>query len=412
MKLKRYKLLINYKISLIRIIGFFGVDLLRISERIINKKNNYFFNAFISKSDQKDFTLDEDFVRNLISKRFKYKHLHDELISILTKLYLLRISHKREILESSKMKALENLVINSEVLSIEERFFISKFLSRLGLFSVANCIENKIFYKSKSFSNISTIYDIFQIVKIELYSNPREFESYLKKIKLYKHMDKFFNISLIMDLFVVNFKETNKLSNLILGPLRDQVQYDDLLNYNCMLVKPNKYELNKIDLTNLINKLYLYVHKTYSPEYINLANVINVVEYSDRVTSTSTLTMSYSSNFYLINGFPHHLQRVLLHQILEKKQRRFLIDHFSFYLSHVLSSPNYLFPQKNVEKMTHQELNHLIWHHGWHDLLSNFRFGLFLHDNDIIESRSELLSNILDMSVEEYALNLEKLYSN
>lgn len=399
----------DFKIKLVRIIGLFGIDLFQISERIVNQRSLSFFNGFISKSNECGFILEQDLIRGLFRTRFKQKDVHDNLIEVLTDLYISRIIDERLILEKPEMKFIENLVMDNENLYFEDLFLISKLLSRLGLFSVANNIEQKTYSRLKLINTNSTIYDIFQSIKIELFSNPLGVELYLNNLKLIRHMNKFYDFELFLRLFTASL---TKPSNLILGPLRDSLNSEDLRNYNCIILKPNRVELEKISSISFKKKLYLYSsYKSISPEFLNSENIINVVEYYDKVNSSTKLKMSFNHNFYLINGFPQHLQRSIMHQIMGLKQKKFIIDHFSFYLSNNLSAINYEFPYINVDKMTQRESNHLIWENGWHDLLSNFRFSKFLYNNNIIESRSVSINNILNMSVEEYALNLEKLYS-
>lgn len=406
MNIKLRKTLIVFSI---RFLGFIGLELFSLSERIVNIRNTKFFNKFTSgskESNKQEFILDYDFIKKTISKRFKKNKLDIEVIELLSKLFVSRVEGNKIDISISQKKLIIEGIINNELLELVDLFLLSKFFSKLGVFSVAEGIESHTLTNLEDGNSWSTVYELFQIIKLKLFKDYNESLRLVTKFNLLRFMQKKYNFDDFQFLFTA--KEVNP-NYLILGPLRAEILDEEMDLNICMIIKPTETEMIRISSRPLINKLFLYTIRKLRIDYLDLRNVINVVEYHDK--HKGIVKIKHNLNFLLINGFPQHLQRLLLHQITDIKNHRFKIDYFSFHLSDVIYPPNHSSPEKILAELSNKQIHQKLWRDGWHDLLSNFRFSKYLYLANVISTTSDSLNEILQMNQETYAVKLEKLYT-
>ena len=399
---------IKKKIILITIIifGKFGIEIFHLSERINNRKSELFFRRF-NKNDN-SLISDSNLVKKIISKRIGGK-VEDSFIEFLVDAFKIRFDvQKNDDFHSRNQIHIKNMFTNNN-LKIQDFYLISKYFSKLGFFIFSNEIVKHV-EKNLTENDYFSIYSLFQKIKVMLQYSPMELISYLQKLYLYNHFVNFFQLDVFINKFDNNHS-TRKDIIYVLGPLREE---KNLFNYHSKkvaLIKPNIYE------TKLLSELsyrrcYLY---SYNP-IPNLAFAgdvnVNVIDYHSKKNGDLVDKMNYYTQFLLINGYPQHLQRVLIHQLFETPNNYFSLEFVSFYLSDVQYSTTYLYPSKPMSAQNNNEILEFIWWNGWHDLIANFKFCKLLYEKGFLINNSDLVENIIQMDIDKYVNQMEKFYSS
>lgn len=393
-------------ILVLNLCALFGIELFHYTERINNRRSEFFLSKFVDSETNNNFIVNEFLVRNLFIKRFGRNRLDDEFLEYLIEVYIKRLSGVPLKKTNSELNILNNQ-FNRKTLKVKDYFLLSKFLSKLGRFVLANRIDDMI--KSIVMTmEFHSIYSLFQTIKFKLYYNTQSLETYLEDYSLTNYFNKFYLINTLLD--KVNFSlRSNEGYLKVLGPLRENFSTDISKNSRFALIKPNINEINI--LNNLeFNHCYLY---SYEPlkNILDISNrVLNVIDYHSKSNDKSVLNMNYYTQFLLINGYPQHLQRVLIHQIFQTPNIYFSLDYVSFYLSDKQYSENYLYPNKKISDKTKIEIHSFIWWNGWHELLANYRFCKFLNENKLFVKNSESVNELINLTVEQYAQEMEIFY--
>jgi hypothetical protein len=388
-------------VILVKSMGIIGIDLLQVSEQINNFRANLFFNSLKRAGSSNE-------VKKIIIKKFS-KILRDEHIEFINTSYINRMIR----FDSNKSSQLVDFgSILYDCKRISDYFLLSKLLSRLGLFSYANLIED-ITINCVLNNDFYSFYSLFQKLKITMYYDSESLLALIDQLRLSKHVNSFLKLNKMLEFFSNVEIERKKLT--ILGPLREM---DLVKNHvgNIAIIKPNSDELDYI-CNQSINLYYTYTsrpHKNLNNLQNNFYNVVDIIK--DKKTDFSgsdnlELIDKYLLR-YLINGYPQHLQRLLLHQIHQGKFNQFGLHYFTFYLSDKLYSDNYSKNRfNNSFSSSIEEINNFVWGIGWHDLLANFRFIKILHKQGALKNNSVEITNLLRMSVKDYANKLEKIYN-
>lgn len=396
----------KYVIFIIKFFGAFGFDVFHLSERIINKNSEVFFGRFTTKNNN-SLMNDPDLVKDILYKNFSGK-VEDGFIDFLVTTYLLRINGQRDETFSNNSKIHLNNLFAFNRLKPKEFYLISKYFSKLGYFELSNEIVKYVegFFIENDYNSI---YSLFQKIKILLHYKSEELVPYLSRLNLINHFNLFYHL----DVFL-NKLDDNKISHnnqlYVLGPLREEENLFSYKDKKIALIKPNP---NEIELLNELNysKCYLYSYSPISNILLTGDSVINVIDYHSKKNGQLVEKMNYYSQFLLINGYPQHLQRVLIHQLYETQNKYFSLDFVSFYLSDIQYSNNYLYPSKPISAKSNSEIQHFIWWNGWHDLIANFKFCKLLYEKGLLINNSDLVENIIRMDVDDYVYEMEKFYS-
>lgn len=403
----------NIILLVVRLIGTLGIDLLHFSERLVNKRSEEFFLNFLTNEVEPvgvvdmTFTNDAKKFKKILVQHFGIGKLSNNLMNFLTDLYLSRVEGREFIMD---VYNIDNLIRQFELnrLRIDENFLLSKIFSKLGRFVLSYEIETRVIASVDS-EKFKSIYELFQFIKVKFYNSPIDLKAYLKELKLINHFNKFYSY----DFFLNKLEEVDINADIekihILGPLRDDLSDYKTKRKPLILIKPNLSEIEFIK-SNKIKNAYLYSHIPIMEFSKNRHGIINVVDYNKRNNSNHLITISYISNFLLLNGFPQHLQRVLLHQIFQTDNLNFNLNFFTFFLSDKQYSDNYLYNAKPISVRTPLELHRYVWGNGWHSFLSNFRFIKFIEKNGFISSDTKQMENLLKLNLAEYALQMERFY--
>lgn len=392
-------------ILMINFFGLFGFDILSFSERFTNKQMNSYFSKLVNKNeDLLHFIKDRDHIDKIISKRFSNK-LNSKLIDFITEVIMTREMEVNLTHHNIGISTLSDF-IDEKRMKIQDYFLLAKLLSKLGQFQISHEIEKKARYFLLS-SEFYSVYSLFQIVKCKLQDEVLMLHSYLTKNRLINHFNKFYKINRYLD--TVNSLNKDDVVY-VMGPLRTLSDYYSFKGKNIAVINPNSEEVELI-LSNRYLNCYLYTFKPIEFKINDYLNVHNVHFLKSKGSIDNVLFRDIYNTFLILNGYPMGLQRVLLHQVLQLKKRYFYLDFFNFYLSKDFYSDNYRHGRGDLGKMISKyKIKELIWGSGWHDLIANFKFVKSLQKQGMISS-SELTGEVLDLTPEEYALALERLFS-
>lgn len=401
-----HKVKVKIIVLIVKFLGIFGIPAFVVSSALFNVRQLRFFNSFKQNKNTSLFITENKVIFDLITKRFNHKNLNQKIICLLSDLYQSRIigvNFKNELLEEL---ILNELKIN-KLLSIEDWFTLSKLLSRLGSFALAEKIDSQLVSRLFEENDCYTIFNLFQTIKSKLYTEQAYLKTYLDKIGMYKYMNQNFYLSKYLK---HNFNNSRNHAT-ILGPLRTSITKDDYVLYDLIIIKPNKSEIKTIIDCNSNKRVYLYTNDFSSNKTEPYDKIIYVKDLKRRFLFFGNERILNNLQFFLINGFPFHLQRTLLHQIFLLDKFKFVIKYFTFYLSDNLVSETYRDSHyKNANNMSNDEKHEFVWTLGWHDLISNFRFTKLLYAKKIIKTCDENTEKILKLSISDYALKMEELY--
>lgn len=383
--------------------GLLGFEMFRFSERIANFQFNYFFYK-ISKIKTENLVQHPYLVKGVINSRFKHK-ITDNFADSLSQIYVNRVCGLRKVSNNDIVDSWKKQHENKK-LNVRDYFLLSKYFSKLGRFVVAYEIDKDL----ELYLNLikfDTIYSLFQKIKYILHVDSLNLEIYLSKLGLTSHFYNNYKInSLITKLKHSNIEKNSTMY--ILGPLRDLSALNILQNKIIAIIKPHENELKQLNKF-IYEKCYLYTAIPINEDYKFTSPTVNISDQYSKTTKHSN-KIDYYSQFLLINGYPQHMQRVLIHQLFETDINFFYIDYFTFFLSDNHYSENiFSRPFMSLCDKTPSEIHELIWSKGWHDLISNFRFVKFLLENNLLET-SKSVHEILSLSIGEYVVRMENKY--
>ena len=393
-------------IILLNFCGLFGIELFHYTERLNNRRSESFLSKFVDSETNNNFIVNESLIRNIFIGRFGKNKLDDEFLEYLIEVYINRIKGIPLKKTNSELSILNNQ-FNRKTLNVRDYFLLSKFLSKIGKFVLANKIDDKI-NSILMTMEFNSIYSLFQTIKFKLYFDTNYLKKYLEDLSLAKYFNKYYLLNNFLD--KIEFSRSfNEGCLKVLGPLRENFSTDITKDTYFALIKPNNSEINA--LKNIeFSHCYLYSYEPITSILENSNRVSNVTDYRSESKVKSVSSMNYYSQFILINGYPQHLQRVLIHQLFQTSNRYFSLDYISFYLSDKQYSENYLYPHKKISDKTKIEIHSFIWWNGWHNLLANYRFCKFLNENELFVENSESVDELINLTVEQYAQEMELFY--
>lgn len=400
----KYSLKQNFILLSIRVLGNFGFEVTHLSERINNRKTEIFLSKFYNYKEGRSNIEEPIRIRSTIAVRFKNR-LDEGFLDYLVDCLMHRINGINSGIDHKL--GLKVFTYFRKDLNIEDYFILSKLLSKLGQFVFANILEKEAseILLSKGFYSY---FSLLQIVKIKLYDEKSDLEYYLSSLKLTNHFNKFFHLNRFLEKLDLSKIVTNDLTY-VLGPLRRDKDLTLFFNKKLGIIKPSSSELDVIN-ANSFKACYLYSDYPVDYHFDVKYPIINIVDHNLRSENDLIYEISYYSQFFLINGYPAHLQRLLIHQLIETENSFFGINYVSFYLSDELYSESYRWASKKNSEKSNQEIHHYIWGNGWHDLVSNYKFCNFLYRMGLLIDNSDSVEQLLQLSIEDYALELEKNY--
>jgi hypothetical protein len=381
-----------------------GIEVTHLTERIHNRRTESFLSKFYNYRESRFKLKDPISIRSTISNRFKNK-LDESFLDYLVECIINRINGTK--FEIDYKLGLIEFAYFMQDLDIQYHLLLSKLLSKLGQFVLAYEIEKKAseIILSKDFYSI---FSLLQIVKIKLYDEKSDLEFYLYSLKLTTHFNKFFHLNRFLEKLDLRKTNSNDLIY-VLGPLRNNKDLTLFINNKIGIIKPSSSELDLITV-NSFKSCFLYSDYPIDYKFDIEYPIINIVDHKLKHKDDLIHKMNYYSQFFLINGYPAHLQRLLIHQLIETENNFFGINFVSFYLSDVLYSDSYRWSSKKNSEKTNHEIHHYIWGNGWHGLVSNFKFCKFLYRIGLLINNQDSVKQLLQLSIEDYALELEKNY--
>lgn len=393
-------------ILLVNSVGFFGFEILSFSERIVNRRMNSFFSRLAyTKANRLILIQNRVKLNRVLSDKFSNK-ISSEFLSFIIEVIIGRENGIKVTHRYIDVSLVSNL-INEKRMKIEDYFLLSKLLSKLGEFELAHEIDNRARFVLLS-NGFYSIYSLFQTIKCILQEEDLILLDYLSVNNLINHFNKFYKINQFLN--NVNCLKKEDVIY-VLGPLRTMADYYNYRDKNIAVLKPRRDEVEFL-LNIRYKNCYLYTFKPIEFKIDVDPKLQNVYSHKSKEKSNNfSLSANYYNSFLILNGYPSGLSRALLHQVFETANNLFYVEFLNFYLSKDFYSDNYRDGRKNLGKMeSTYEIKKFIWGIGWHDLLANFKFTKFLQTKKIIIN-SEFTGEVLNLSSEEYALALEKLFS-
>jgi hypothetical protein len=396
-------------IYIIRFFSILGLELFHFIEILHNRMDNIFFSRFNSRESGVGYITDRSIIVDNLLLRFSKRVLDPTFFEFLTELIYSRFNHITY--ENPNWGQIWERQLNLGTLNVSDYYSISKLLSRVGRFEFSARVTMDLLRTFK-IDDVTSVFELFQIIKISLYNSPETFVDFIKTLGLYNYFKRFYSI----DTFHHNLirESIDNLKGIkILGPLRGSLSEKDLQSSSLAIIKPTTAEIEYISHNyKFVKEMFYYTIEPLPFSNEHTGRIKNVVDYHSKKLFKSNLKINYYSQFLLINGYPAHLQRALTHQVFELKDSFPDIHFVSFFLSNKHYGPGYFdFSTKDVSSLTKIELVDEIWRQGWHDFIANFMFCKFLYNSGLIESSSQSVRQILNYSVIEYATKMEEFYN-
>ena len=398
--LTTYEFLLIYSSNWLQ---FFGIDVLLFSERLYNYKIQKWFKKFITKNSK--VQVDYKLLKKLLKSRFK--SLDGNELFQLREIYLNRMVHHQYYTNKHSIES--SLLEFSIKMNIKELYSFSQFVSRLGLFSVSFELEE--FAKSKLLSfGFNDFYSLLQYQKVLTYSQSNV-SALMSSINTITFSVQNKTTTLLTRLASTNASDVDLDFINVMGPLREINSFDSKY-HSVAITKPNKNEIDFLQKGSF-KEVFLY---TYNPIVGNKCKIMNnVIDYRyNRMRLFKKFDgdeIKFELNYLLINGYPQHIQRILLHQLFQVSRYRVLLSGVSFYTTNEIYSKSYSYQVRKLSEQTLQEKSLMVWNLGWHSLIANFRIIRLMLDKGHIELEPKL-KEISKLSVREYARVIDSLYSS
>jgi hypothetical protein len=349
--------------------------------------------------------------------------------------------HERKLIEElffsySESKSIDIFLLNSVIkkisridysldLSIIHLLLISTLLQSVGAFRLALHVEElsikRLFYFSKG-----SIYELIffvQLVSFKFLNSHRFIEEIgFTKIFPYNHYK-------AMELFWTETK-TSKETDLFIGPLTN---INEIIKHNKNLIIPNpSTETYRISVTNHVSKkIYFAIRepRMFRPlmklksilhdkvgfiiEEPSLLRQISLSKIYERfivfkIKKNKQIYFNrYLLNYFVLNGLPYYLNSIILNWAIIRRKISFV--GVNFFIENVNYLPYYVYGVKNIESLNINEKRQFILEMSKHNLISNYRMMKDLFSNNVIIPDISI-ANIMEISLEEYALKLETLY--
>jgi hypothetical protein len=109
-------------------------------------------------------------------------------------------------------------------------------------------------------------------------------------------------------------------------------------------------------------------------------------------------------NYFLFNGFPFHIQRVMLFLMDNQRTNMFYLSGINFHLGDLFPLDYHGYKNYENSFSFYQSI------HSWHSFLANFRFTKKLYDLGIIDGDKTVI-NLLNKDLREVMYMYEEKFS-
>jgi len=359
----------------------------------------------------------------IILKKSKIPHHERELIEELFISYIDMISIEPLLLDRVIKKI--SRIDNNLDLSIIHLFLISTLLQSIGAFRLAFQIED-FSIRRLLYSRKKSIFDLIfyvQLISFKFLNSYRFIEEIgFTKIfpyNQYKAMEHFWTqtkASEKSDLFIgplTNIDKVIKLNNNLIIPNPSLETYRILVKYQ--ISKNLYFAIREPSMFKPLMKLESIFHDKvgFIIEEPSLIRQISLAKIYERyiifkIKKNKQIYFNrYVLNYFVLNGLPYYLNSIILNWGILKKKISFI--GVNFFIENVNYLPYYVYGVKDIESLNINEKRQYILEMSKHNLISNYRMMKDLFSNNVIIPDTSI-ANILEISLEEYALRLETLY--
>lgn len=373
---------------LIHILAAFNFDYFIFNKRLENMLNIFLFREFNNLNKSLISKIKFNLYYSTLLKCFKDPFLSLRFLQIFKNLVF-----ENKLIEKTEIENLINLIHAKKfkVIRIYNLLRISYFLQKYSYFYFAYELETIIINQLKENDKLN-LSSAMIYLNFNLFENPTWVSNFylrypvLKKITPSKIITK-----ILKSILTKEIKKTNYIS----GPTIDLInQKGKFKSYN--FLKTNDLQFRKIINSKIgLKQVWIYFSKLESPD-IRLVNresfkKINLVFDESGKNIYSIPKSNYSIidrklNYLLFNGFPFHVQRVILHLFLKESNNLFYLSGMNFHLGDLYPKDYHGFKYFKEEYSFYQSI------HAWHSFLSNFRFLKQLYNLNLVKADKEIVA--------------------
>lgn len=398
-------MILKFHFRILVILGYLNVNMISLIIRVKNRSEVRFYSNLekqLLKSKINKSGLLSSKLKSIISSQDIVNEIE---LALINKYYL-----NQTILNDQLETIVEYLIQN--LMSTQKKLFLARLFSRFGFYYIQTIIEENVIstLQKEKFNNV---YDFFLYYQISIFNGEINTQIFpFNSRKIIRFLNNFYKYEYISSFLNINNSKTKHL--LILGPLRQTINFTHI-SKDVAIVKPVISEIEELKNSSLMSNVYLYFNTIKNKLSFNESNFVYVK--SDTKESIKSFTniknleiIDKYNNELLFNGYPMHLQRVLIERSINSTHQKFNLMYFNFYLDDKVYSEKYFSSIKSLSHTNHDERRVYIYRLAWHNLISNFRLSKSLYTKNVI-LKTKYTNKILNLSTKEYAKKLEKLFN-